>query len=128
MEVQRRQNGASKRTKHADDEYRLLEARREVAVHAMRDAEQRQNGCGERQPDGGTEQWRTQPTDWRCRVHQRVNEVGGLPHFGPPFSSLRRFLMARWVATFSAATDLPVAREASLSDISSSFSILIAAR
>src|SRR5206468_10681970 len=94
----------------------------------MSDAEQHQYDGSQRQPNAGAQQRRSQPSNRSCRVDERIDEIGRFPHDNSPFSSLRRFLIARWVATFSAETDRPLACDASFSDISLSFIILIASR
>ena len=61
---------------------------------------------------------------------ERLDEVRCGDHGSPPClpKSFRRFFRPRCVATFSAATDMPLWSAASLSDISSSFSMRIASR
>jgi len=98
-----------------------------IRAHAMRNGDETKDCCGKCQPESGANDRRTQAPDWRRRFNKRVDELRRLGHGGVLccLSMRRKLLIARWVATFSAGIDRPLAAAASFKDISFSFSMRI---
>src|SRR5262249_62352022 len=91
----------------------------------MRDGDETQDGRGKRQPESGAQQRRAQATDGRRIFNKRIEGVRRLSP-GELLCCLgmrRKLLIARWVATFNAGIERPLAAAASFKDISFSFSM-----
>src|SRR5262249_61904175 len=77
----------------------------------MRDGDETQDGRGKRQPESGAQQRRAQATDGRRIFNKRIDEIRRLSH-GELLCCLsmrRKLLIARWVATFNAGIERPLA-------------------
>ena len=79
-------------------------------------------------PYGGPYKRRTQAAYRSCGLDQCFDEFWRVCHGQSPcfFRMVRKFLMARCVATLSAAIERPLMAEASFNDISLSLSIVTA--
>ena len=93
----------------------------------MRNGDETKNDRGKCQPESGADNWRTQAPDGRRSLNKRINEVWRSSHVESLccLSTRRKLLIARWVATFSAGIERPLAAAASFKDISFSFSMRI---
>ena len=93
----------------------------------MRNGNETKHNYGKCQPECGADNRRTQAPDGRRCFNQRIDEVRCLGHGGLLccLSMRRKLLIARWVATFKAGIDRPLAAAASFNDISFSFSMRI---
>ena len=82
---------------------------------------------GKCQPVSGANDRHTQAPDGRRSLNKRINEVWRSSHVESLccLSMRRKFLIARWVATFKAGIERPLAAAASFKDISFSFSMRI---
>lgn len=84
----------------------------------MTDGDKREHQRGKQQPAHGAQNGWAKPPYRRCIFNESVDQVRGRYHFSLPrgSSNLRNVFSARWVATFNAATDMPLAAAASFKD------------
>jgi len=93
----------------------------------MCNGDETKNDRGKCQPESGADDRRTQAPDGRRSLNKRINEVwrSGQVESLCCLSMQRKLLIARWVATFKAGIERPLAAAASFKDISFSFSMWI---
>src|SRR5438445_3060239 len=104
-------------SREAQGEADFGQAIKEVWPPAMSRGDQGEDQCSQEQETGGPQQRRTEPSDRPQISSKRGNELIRGDHVSlPPEKNSRRRRTARWVATLSAATLVPLTAEASLSD------------